>query len=83
MPPSLVLVILHCHIFVSHLFKTIKKKLTLRAFFACIVRIDALEYPTGEMAEWSNAFDLKSNVVKATEGSNPSLSVNNKKATFR
>lgn len=27
------------------------------------------------MAEWSNAFDLKSNVVKATEGSNPSLSV--------
>lgn len=29
----------------------------------------------GEMAEWSNAFDLKSNVVKATEGSNPSLSV--------
>jgi hypothetical protein len=30
------------------------------------------------MAEWSNAFDLKSNVVKATEGSNPSLSVNTK-----
>jgi hypothetical protein len=40
------------------------------------VCIDALKYPTGEMAEWSNAFDLKSNVVKATEGSNPSLSVN-------
>ena len=52
------------------------KKAHKESFFACIVRIDALEYPTGEMAEWSNAFDLKSNVVKATEGSNPSLSVN-------
>lgn len=83
MPPSLVWIILHCHIFVSHLLRPLQKKLALRAFFACIVRIDALEYPTGEMAEWSNAFDLKSNVVKATEGSNPSLSVNNKKATVR
>ncbi len=59
--------------------RPLQKKLALRAFFACIVRIDALEYPTGEMAEWSNAFDLKSNVVKATEGSNPSLSVNKTK----
>ena len=29
----------------------------------------------GEVAEWSNASDLKSDVRKRTEGSNPSLSV--------
>ena len=29
----------------------------------------------GEVAEWSNALDLKSSVPKGTVGSNPTLSV--------
>ena len=30
----------------------------------------------GEVAEWANALDLKSSDVKASVGSNPTLSVN-------
>lgn len=29
----------------------------------------------GEVAEWSNALDLKSSVLRSTVGSNPTLSV--------
>jgi hypothetical protein len=35
----------------------------------------------GEVAEWSNAFDLKSNEPKGSVGSNPTLSVQNECAS--
>ena len=41
----------------------------LRIFFVIISK----PYP-GEVAEWSNALDLKSSVLRSTVGSNPTLS---------
>ena len=44
---------------------------------------DSRDYVTGEVSEWSKVTDSKSVVVKATVGSNPTLSARMNKASER